>query len=395
MLTVRTIAAGLFLLLLLPPPPAVAQDRVPEGLVGIPFPPEMAARSLHPHAALVDSVLAGLDLRARVGQMIVVYRPDNATLLAEELGGVLLFSNMLADTVALRRDLDALQRATPVGYLVCLDQEGGNVSRLDAVPGWEQGTPGAAAMASWTPQAIHAEGARIGRRLLRLGVNVNLAPVLDSAVTWDGQESWMGHRERAFGSDAAAILCAAEAFAHGCRSAGVVCIGKHYPGYDVAGNTDRELQISGADRAQLARGQRRFGRARDALAGVMMSSVICTSLTRRPAVLEDRLVADAHLTPGHVVMTDDLWSLALRRWLRPDLAFDWRDYPDDAWAELGELALWAGNDLLLVTYPEKALDLRDHLVALAEREPWAREAVDVAAVRILHLKAELGLIGER
>ena len=369
-----------------------AQDSWPDWPGRGIFPPEVNDPALVPHAALIDSVLVSLDDRARAGQMIVVYRTDNETLLAQQFGGVLLFSTMLADTSILRRDLIDLQASAPVGYLVCLDQEGGNVSRLDAVPGREYGTPGAVDLAGWTPQAVFAEGLRIGDTLAALGVNLNLAPVLDSAVTWDGRESWMGHRGRAFGSTKEQILSPAMAFARGCRQAGVACIGKHYPGYDVPGDTDREVQISGADLDQLTWSEHRFVTARDAVAGVMMSSVICTALSERPAVLEDRLVARAHFTPRHVVMTDDLWSLALRRWLRPELDVTWEDYPADAWAELGREVLWAGNDLLLVTFPEKAIDLRDALVELMQREAWAREAVEMAVTRILWLKAELGLL---
>ena len=370
----------------------LAQESVPDWPGRGIFPPEVNDPAPGAHAALIDSVLTSLDARTRAGQMIVVYRTDNATLLEQQFGGVLLFSNMLADTSVLRRDLVELQAAAPVGYFVCLDQEGGNVSRLDSVPGWQGGAPGAVDLAGWTPQAVHAEGRRIGSALAALGVNLNLAPVLDSAVTWDGRESWMGHRGRAFGSTKEQILTPAVAFARGCRQAGVVCIGKHYPGYDVPGNTDREVQISGADLDQLAWSEHRFAAARDAMAGVMMSSVIYTALTERPAVLEDRLVARAHFTPRHVVMTDDLWSLSLRRWLRPELEVAWEDYPADAWAELGREVLWAGNDLLLVTYPEKAIDLRDSLVLLMETEPWARDAVELAVTRILWLKAEMELL---
>ena len=53
-----------------------------------------------------------------------------------------------------------------------------------------------------------------------------------------------------------------------------------------------------------------------------------------------------------------------------------------------------GNDLLLVTYPEKAADLRDALAVLAAREAWAREALDRAATRVLGLKADMGLLAE-
>ena len=39
-----------------------------------------------------------------------------------------------------------------------------------------------------------------------LGINLNLAPVLDSARAWDGSEGWMGRRRRAFGDDSASIV---------------------------------------------------------------------------------------------------------------------------------------------------------------------------------------------
>ena len=93
--------------------------------------------------------------------------------------------------------------------------------------------------------------------------------------------------------------------------------------------------------------------ARDALAGVMMSSVIYTALTDRPAVLEERLVERAHFTPRHVVMTDDLWSLALRRWLRPELEVAWDDYPDDAWDWIIDLNVT--STLLPTQYAVKAM----------------------------------------
>lgn len=342
--------------------------------------------------AVADSVLAGLDLRARVGQMLVVYRAANEVLLPEDFGGVLLFSSMLADTAALRADLRALQAASAVPLLVCLDQEGGAVSRLDAAPGQAGAWPGAATMGTWPPHRIEEEGRRVGQALAALGVNVNLAPVLDSSVTWDGVESWMGHRGRAFGPGDRTIVPAAAAFARGCRQAGVACIGKHFPGYDVAGNTDEELQTSGAGAEAVAAGAARFAAAAGALDGVMMASIIYDAAGPDPAVMTTSLVTAARARPGQVVMTDDLWAHSLRHWGRPDLTIERAHYPDADWARLGGLALAAGNDLLLVTYPAKAAELRDHLVDLAARERWARRRVDAAAGRILRLKARLGLL---
>jgi beta-N-acetylhexosaminidase len=371
-----------------PPPPARAPVTTPspaDTMVVAPPPPTAPSP--------VDSLLATLDPRALVGQMIVVYRADNAFLLQHGFGGVLLFKSMLTDAAALRRDLDALQAAAPVGYLVCLDQEGGTVSRLDALPGWQAGTPGAETMAGWPPAEVRAEGRRIGRFLADLGVNLNLAPVLDSALAWDGAEGWMGRRNRAFGSTDAEILPPAMAYARGCREAGVFCLAKHFPGYDVTENSDLEPAHSGAARAAIEAGAARFAVARPVIAGVMMASIIYPPLSEEPAVLSPTAVglARAVVSDG-LIMTDDLWGTALRAWQRPDLQILPAAYPDEDWAQLCERALRAGNDLLLVTYPAKAVAMQEALARLVAADPEARALAEAAVRRILAVKQALGLL---
>ncbi|MEZ4386750.1 MAG: glycoside hydrolase family 3 N-terminal domain-containing protein [Candidatus Krumholzibacteriia bacterium] len=346
-----------------------------------------------PVASPVDSLLASLDARALVGQMIVVYRADNAFLLDHGFGGVLLFKTMLRDPVSLRRDLDALQAAAPVPYLVALDQEGGAVSRLDALPGWEQGTPGAVAMGGWPQDAVRAEGRRIGLVLAGLGVNLNLAPVLDSAVAWDGATGWMGRRGRAFGAGAAEIVPAARAFAAGCRDAGVGCLAKHFPGYDVAANSDLEPARSGADLPAIEAGAARFAALGDVATGLMMSSIIYPPVDEAPAVLSPAVVRLARrASPAGLIMTDDLWGTALRGWQRPDLQILPAEYPDADWLALGERAVRAGNDLLLVTYPAKAALLQRLLAERLPADAELRGLVEAAVRRVLAAKVELGLV---
>ncbi len=355
-------------------------------------PPAATAPPSRPLAA-VDRVLASLDARALVGQLLVVYRADNAFLLEHGFGGVLLFKSMLDDPAALRADLDRLQAAAPVGYLVALDQEGGAVSRLDAVPGWERGTPGAAAMGGWSPARVAAEGARIGAALRALGVNLNLAPVLDGAVGWDDEPSLMGRRGRAFGATAGEILPPARAFAAGCREAGVACLAKHFPGYDVAANSDLEPARSGAKAAAIIATAGRFAAVADVTAGVMMASIIYPALGEAPAVLEPAVVDLARAAVGEgLIMTDDLWGAALRAWQRPDLQILPAEYPDADWLALGERALRAGNDLLLVTYPAKAALLQSLLAARIEEDAGLRGTVRTAARRVLLAKQRLGLL---
>jgi len=347
-----------------------------------------------PRTAVLTETLAGLDHHALVGQMIVVYRADNPYLLAHGFGGVLLFKSMLGDAEVLRRDLDALQDAAPVPYLVALDQEGGAVSRLDAVPGWEGGTPGAVEMAAWPESRVQAEGERIGRALVSLGVNLNLAPVLDSGLAWDGGEGWMGRRRRAFGDRAAEIVAPARAFADGCGAAGLACLAKHFPGYDVAQNSDLEPARSGASREAIELAAAPFAALSDVTAGVMMSSIIYPPLGEEPAVLCPAAVALARTTvgPDGLIMTDDLWGTALRAWQRPDLQILPAEYPDADWLALVERAVRAGNDLLLVTYPAKAALMQDMLAARVAEDPELRALVEAAVSRVLAVKLRLGLL---
>lgn len=369
-----------------PPPPVMVEVAPPQ--------PATPRRGELPTApSPVDSILAGLDARGLVGQLMVVYRVDNAYLLEHGFGGVLLFKSMLGDTAALRAELAQLQARAPIAYLVALDQEGGAVSRLDALPGWQDGTPGPVTMAGWPLQEVRQEGRRIGRALAGLGVNLNLAPVLDSARAWDGSEGWMGRRRRAFGQTDAEIIPPARAFASGCAEAGVACLAKHFPGYDVVENSDLEPAHSGATLAVIEQAAGRFGAVADVTAGVMMSSIIHRPLGLQPAVLNPAAVAMAREVVGEgLIMTDDLWGTALRAWRRPDLQILPADYPDGDWLALGEAAVRAGNDLLLITYPAKAALLQRLLADRVDADPMLRAQVTAAVRRVLAAKLRLGLI---
>jgi beta-N-acetylhexosaminidase len=120
--------------------------------------------------------------------------------------------------------------------LVMADQEGGGVERLgDAVPSM----PWPRVMAeTMTPQEVQSLATRVGRSMLQLGVDVNLAPVLDvdagpgpSAADADGL--------RSFSADPSTAALYGVSFMHGMQAAGVVPVVKHFPGLGgSSGNTD-------------------------------------------------------------------------------------------------------------------------------------------------------------
>jgi beta-N-acetylhexosaminidase len=148
-----------------------------------------------------------------------------------EVGGVILFRGNLPSDAAARALVRRLQVAAAAGgnprLFVAVDQEGGPVRRL---PGPPEDAP--AEMTSAAQAA--AEGAAAGRFLRGVGIDVDLAPVLDTPSSAD---NFLG--SRAFGRDPLRNARLGSAFVRGLQQHGVAATAKHFPGLGTAGaNTD-------------------------------------------------------------------------------------------------------------------------------------------------------------
>jgi beta-N-acetylhexosaminidase len=146
--------------------------------------------------------------------------------LADGLAGVVLFASNVGDG----RGVDALTRrlrsAAGRHVVVALDEEGGDVTRLDAARG--SASPGAAALGHLDdPDATAAVYAAIGARLAEAGVTLNLAPVAD--VNVDARNPVIG--VRSFGADAQLVARHVAAAVRGLQSQGVAACPKHFPGH--------------------------------------------------------------------------------------------------------------------------------------------------------------------
>ena len=116
----------------------------------------------------------------------------------------------------------------------------------------------------------------------------------------------MAETGRSLGDDPVRVARLARAFARGLGSAGILAIGKHYPGYGPAqGSSDKALLHVDRSPQEIARHQAAFVAASDVLAGVMLANVAFTAYGDVPAILSPELVARAHLA-GFLTVTDDL-----------------------------------------------------------------------------------------
>jgi len=283
---------------------------------------------------------AQVPLKRLVGQTIVAKlgnKGPNQALLRRarkgQIGGVIAFET---DPSKLKADVQQLQSAAKAGnnpgLLVMIDQEGGSVKRL------KQGPPDispAQLGKSGDENQAKDQGQKTGSYLQGLGVNVDLAPVLDVAKPTTAATI----KSRTFGSDPAVVSKVGVSFAQGLQDGGAVATAKHFPGLGRATvNTDDRPTTIAATSDELNADLEPFKAA--IAAGVKMMMVSTASYptlgAKKPAAFSPTIVQSLLRKQygfDGVVITDDLEGGAVTQTLPPVVA--------------ATSALKAGDDLLL------------------------------------------------
>jgi beta-N-acetylhexosaminidase len=322
-------------------------------------------------------------LRELIGQRLMVRMTGVATdqLLKDArrglIGGVIVFPDPGVRDEELAAAITELQEAARNGgnppLLVSVDQEGGSVKRLSGPPHLaplEIADTGDA-------ETARAVGEDTGEYLNGLGINVDLAPVLDVPAS---SASFI--YERSFGTDVAMVASLGTAFADGLVDGSVYATVKHFPGLGRApANTDESTTVVPGSRSTLeAQDLVPFQLAIDHGVGLVM---LATAVY--PALDE---TAPAALSPAVVEL------------LREDLGFSGVTISDDLMAPAvasvagigpaGLLAAQAGIDILLYAlHPVDAEALVDELSAASRAGSLPVDEVEAAAARILALKEGL------
>jgi beta-N-acetylhexosaminidase len=216
-----------------------------------------------------------------------------------------------------------------------------------------------------------------------MGVNVDLAPVLDVARPG----GTIASTERGFGSSAAAVEATAVPFAVGLQDGGVAATAKHFPGLGAAAeNTDFAVQRIDLPKQTLRavdeRPYRRFAVAGGEL--VMLSTAIYPAFSPKPAAFA-RSIATGELRRRigfeGVSITDALESAAVR------------DFGGSA--EAARAAARAGTDLLLFTDYRAAAAAGRALLRLLRGTPSVRADFESSAGRVLRLRAQAASAARR
>lgn len=293
------------------------------------------------------------------------------------IAGVVLFAANFPSRAAGRSLIASLQaiRRPPAlrdPLLVMVDQEGGLVKRVGGAP-----TASAREMGERGAAFSREQGRRTAANLRALGVNVDLAPVLDVARPG----GTIAATKRGFGSTAARVSATAVPFAAALQAGGVAATGKHFPGLGAAPeNTDFAVQRIGLSKRELRRVDeapyRAFAAAGGAIA--MLSTAIYPALSPRPAAFAGAVATGelrTRLGFAGVSITDALETVAVRAFGGP--------------AKAGLAAARAGTDLLLFPDLPPAERARRALVAKLRHGALDRAGFEASAQRVLDLRKGL------
>ena len=308
--------------------------------------------------------------------MIMSYPPLD-TKAPVAVGSVILLGHSFKSADSVRARIASLQARAEIPLFVAADVEGGRLNRLKSLKGFEK-VPSARDLGGMGEASAREWGRKVGQGMSSLGLNCNLAPVLDVAG-----KGLMFESGRAIGADPDHVAKIGMAYAQGLAEAGVMAVGKHYPGYgDLGENSDHSLVLTNRAPEKVAWHADAFVQVGDAIIGVMMANVGYNAYGGVPAILSKELVAMAH-DHGWLTITDDLAIDALADSVGGDSA------------EVVRRAFLAGNDILLTTAPldwEYAIDYRGILLELVRSSPEHVGRVDGSVRRILQAKQKAGLL---
>ena len=336
----------------------------------------------------MDSYTAGMTLEEQIGQLLMV--GFWGTTISQEVidlirnrhvGGIILFSRNVQDAqqvLKLTRDLQrvAKEAGQRCPLLIAIDQENGMVRRLGTGTSVFPGNMALGAIGS--EQVVSDVAQATGRELKALGINMNLAPVVD--INNNPANPVIG--VRSFGEDPHEVARLGAAAVRGYRSAGVLSCLKHFPGHgDTAVDSHLalptiEYTMERLNEVELVPFKSGIEAGADS---VMLAHIYL------PSIMEHEVLAS--ISPAVV-----------RGLLREKLGFDgviitdcleMQAITETVGVERGAiLALQSGVDLVLVSHlysrQRACIDAIRAAVRDGELSP---EAVRRAAERVLSLKA--------
>ncbi len=177
-------------------------------------------------------------LAAKIGQMIMVgfggRYPTMQSQIVQDIangsvGSVVLFGRNVESPAQLQAMTTTLHGVSPQPLLIAIDQEGGWVNRLPRSFGIHSNHSAQYLGQQNDLTITAAQGASTATELAKLGINLNLAPVVD--VNTNPTNPIIARYERSYSADPAVVAEHAKVVIDAHRPHNVLCTLKHFPGH--------------------------------------------------------------------------------------------------------------------------------------------------------------------
>ena len=366
-----------------------------------------AARAQGTPAAMQPSctaerIAATLTTQQRLGQLFMVglrsgvtgaqAAETDVTITERNVGNAVFYGTGWGSATTIRDATRRLQRLAQganrgIHLYIAGNQEGGQQGAFQAFYGEGfSGMPSPITQAQGDPARLQEQARIWGVQLSSAGINLNLAPVLDTVPPGTQIEnSPIGFWGRQYGFTTEEVIRYGLAFARGMMVAPLDVSVKHFPGLGrVEGNTDftaqgnEDEEFSGLDDPYLAP----YQAAIDAgVPFVMMSLAIYPRVDRQPAAFSSTIIRDilrAGLGFGGVVISDDVGlAEAVKDRTPAQRALDF---------------FGAGGDMLLTVLPSDIAPMMDAVSASYSADPAFKRSIDTSVMRVLRAKEKAGLL---
>lgn len=340
----------------------------------------------------VIPVVEKMTIEQKIGQMIMPAVPGSKAgrtsrkiLKNFQPGGIILFGFNLENRQQTIEFIDTMQaesmKHSGIPLFISIDQEGGRVKRIrDGVTQF----PGNLAFGVADDKDLVYGAARvIGLELRMMGVNMNLAPVLD--VNNNPLNPVINLRS--FGSEPEIVSRMGVSYIKGLQDGKCIAVGKHFPGH---GDTDRDshhtLPVIRYDMKRLQKVELvPFRHAIDAgVEGIMTAHIAYPEIldSIEPATISSffltTLLREKMGFKG-IVLTDDMEMEGIAGVTSP--------------GEGAVKAVQAGADIILISsYGENVKHIYETLLAAVKEGAIPEERIDKSVTRILEQKVRYGIL---
>lgn len=334
-----------------------------------------------------------LSLDQKIGQMIMVGVPGQKMSKASKRiierylpGGIILFGYNLKQREEIGEFIDNLQQISisksAIPLFISVDEEGGRVKRIrDGVTQF----PGNMAFGVVGNEDHVFDSAKIlGIQLRLLGVNMNLAPVLDV----NNNPNNPVINTRSFGSDPSLVSRMGKSYIEGLQKSGCIAVGKHFPGH---GDTDKDSHITlpvipyGIDRLEGVEFPPFVEAVKAGVECIMTAHISYPNIVQNnlPATVSERFLKDilrGRMKFEGLIISDDMEMKAISKMM-----------------DIGHVAvqaIQAGVDIVLIsTYGKNIEKVVKAIKAEVDNGGLSVKRIDQSVKRIIELKLRYGIMG--